>query len=63
MPIYLYKCNVCSSTVEKIQPIASEAPRTCTSCGSEGRMEKQISAPAGFKLKGTGWYQTDFKNR
>jgi putative FmdB family regulatory protein len=62
MPIYLYKCNSCKSTFEKIQNYDSVPPRQCVSCGSES-VEKQVSAPSGFRLKGSGWYETDFKGK
>lgn len=59
MPIYEYRCRDCGHEAEFLQKM-SEAPiSTCPSCGSEG-LEKLISA-AGFQLKGSGWYQTDFK--
>ena len=61
MPIYLYKCSRCKETVEKIQPVDSTPPSTCEHCNAHGTMEKQISAPASFILKGTGWYKTDFR--
>ena len=60
MPIYEYRCDVCGDELETIQKI-SEAPLThCPACGSEG-LRKKISA-AVFRLKGGGWYETDFKS-
>jgi putative FmdB family regulatory protein len=60
MPIYEYRCNVCGHTDEHLQKI-SEAPLTvCPACGKP-EYRKQLSA-AGFQLKGTGWYATDFKS-
>ena len=64
MPIFLYKCVKCGETVEKLQPNSSTPPpNRCESCGEIGTLEKQISAPSGFILKGNGWYKTDFKNQ
>lgn len=59
MPIYEYACGACGHTLEKLQKL-SESPLTdCPSCG-EASLQKQVSA-AGFRLKGGGWYETDFK--
>ena len=59
MPIYEYRCNVCGHQEEHLQKV-SEAPLTvCPACGKP-EYRKQLSA-AGFQLKGTGWYATDFK--
>lgn len=60
MPIYEYRCGACGHELEVLQKL-SEAPlKDCPSCG-QSRLSKLISA-AGFQLKGTGWYATDFKN-
>jgi putative FmdB family regulatory protein len=60
MPIYEYRCQACGFEKEFLQKL-SDAPITdCPSCG-QSAMSKLISA-AGFQLKGTGWYATDFKN-
>ncbi len=60
MPIYEYQCTSCGHSLEKLQKM-TDAPLTdCPSCG-EPALEKQISA-AGFRLKGGGWYETDFKS-
>lgn len=60
MPIYEYRCASCGFEQEVLQKI-SEAPLTdCPSCG-QAAFSKLISA-AGFQLKGTGWYATDFRN-
>ena len=62
MPIYEYECSACGHYLEAIQKI-SEAPLTdCPGCGAQGQLKKLVSA-AGFRLKGTGWYETDFKHR
>lgn len=59
MPIYEYKCKNCGATIEKIQKFSDEPLVTCKEC-SEDSLEKQISSTS-FKLKGKGWYETDFK--
>ncbi|MDR1423334.1 MAG: zinc ribbon domain-containing protein [Azoarcus sp.] len=60
MPIYEYRCEHCGFQKEHLQKM-SDAPLTvCPSCAAP-RYVKQISA-AGFQLKGSGWYATDFKN-
>ena len=60
MPIYEYQCGSCGEVTEAIQKF-SDAPLTdCGDCG-EPRLKKLLSAPA-FRLKGGGWYETDFKS-
>ncbi|WP_126453602.1 FmdB family zinc ribbon protein [Sulfuriflexus mobilis] len=60
MPIYEYACTECGHTMEALQKM-SDAPLTdCPVCG-KATLQKQISA-AGFRLKGGGWYETDFKS-
>ena len=60
MPIYEYLCDNCGHEQEAIQKL-SDAPLTdCDACGESG-LRKKISA-AGFRLKGGGWYETDFKS-
>lgn len=60
MPIYAYRCEDCGHTKDVLQKV-SDAPLTvCPSCGQES-FKKQLTA-AGFQLKGTGWYATDFRN-
>jgi putative FmdB family regulatory protein len=60
MPIYPYVCTACGHEFDALQKI-SEAPLTdCPACGESG-LRKRLTAPS-FKLKGTGWYETDFKN-
>jgi len=60
MPIYEYRCDDCGFQNEYLQKV-SEPPMTlCPSCGKEA-FRKLLSA-AGFQLKGSGWYVTDFKN-
>ena len=59
MPIYEYQCEACGHILETLQKI-SDAPLTkCPECG-EDALKKLISASA-FRLKGGGWYETDFK--
>jgi len=59
MPIYAYKCGSCGHAKDVLQKI-SDAPLTdCPACGSS-TFSKQLTA-AGFQLKGSGWYATDFK--
>ena len=61
MPIYEYRCAACGHQQEFLQKV-SDAPLTkCTACGKEA-FSKLLSA-AGFQLKGSGWYATDFKNK
>lgn len=60
MPIYAYKCGSCGHAKDVLQKI-SDAPLTeCPACGAEA-FSKQLTA-AGFQLKGSGWYVTDFRN-
>lgn len=60
MPIYEYECGDCGNRLEAIQKV-SDAPLTdCPTCG-QARLRRLVSA-AGFQLKGTGWYATDFKH-
>lgn len=60
MPIYEYLCNSCNAEKEHFQKMNDEPISTCPECGSTN-YNKMISA-AGFQLKGSGWYVTDFKN-
>lgn len=59
MPIYEYQCRACEHQLEAIQKISDEPLITCPACGKP-ELRKLISA-AGFRLKGGGWYETDFK--
>jgi len=61
MPIYEYACQNCGHQLEKIQKMADDPLTSCPECQQES-LQKQISA-AGFRLKGSGWYETDFKNK
>ena len=59
MPIYDYKCSNCEHQIEVIQKISDDPKTTCPKCNKES-LSKLISAPS-FRLKGSGWYETDFK--
>lgn len=59
MPIYAYQCQSCGFQKDHLQKMNDEPLSTCPSCGKENYV-KQLSA-AGFQLKGSGWYATDFK--
>ncbi|MCZ6804975.1 MAG: zinc ribbon domain-containing protein [Proteobacteria bacterium] len=61
MPIYEYKCDRCDHRLEILQKINEDPAKSCPECGEES-LRKLISAVA-FKLKGTGWYETDFKDK
>lgn len=59
MPIYAYRCSSCGFTKDVLQKLSAPALSDCPSCG-ESAFAKQLTA-AGFQLKGSGWYATDFK--
>ena len=59
MPIYEYQCQSCSHELEKLQKLSDAPLSLCPQCGKDALLRK-ISA-AGFRLKGGGWYETDFK--
>ena len=59
MPIYEYQCEACDHKMEKLQKLSDEPLKVCPIC-NELRLNKLVSA-AGFRLKGEGWYETDFK--
>ena len=61
MPIYEYTCEVCGHQLEALQKLSDPLLTDCPQCGKPA-LKKQISA-AGFRLKGSGWYETDFKNK
>ena len=60
MPIYAYRCSACGHAKDVLQKMSDPALTTCPSCGAES-FSKQVTA-AGFQLKGSGWYATDFRN-
>ena len=59
MPIYEYKCSHCGHQLEAIQKISDDPLLLCPNCDKNG-LKKQVTAPS-FRLKGSGWYETDFK--
>lgn len=59
MPIYEYRCESCGFQREILQKLNDAPLTTCTECGQES-FKKMLTA-AGFQLKGSGWYATDFK--
>ncbi len=59
MPIYEYQCQACGVELEVLQKMSDTPLLSCPSC-SKPALQKKISA-AGFRLKGGGWYETDFK--
>jgi len=59
MPIYAYRCAECGFAKDVLQKISDPVLTVCLSCGKE-TFKKQLTA-AGFQLKGTGWYVTDFR--
>ncbi len=59
MPIYEYRCQSCGHELEKLQRMNDPALADCPECGKNA-LKRLISA-AGFRLKGAGWYETDFK--
>lgn len=60
MPIYEYECKACGHQHEAIQKMSDDALTDCPECGKP-ELTRLISA-AGFRLKGGGWYETDFKS-
>lgn len=59
MPIYEYRCVNCDHAMEALQRMSDDPLKVCPSCGKE-TLSKMVSA-ASFRLKGGGWYETDFK--
>lgn len=60
MPFYEYQCQACGHEFEKLQKMSDAVLKDCPSC-SKPELKKMISAAA-FRLKGNGWYATDFKD-
>ena len=60
MPIYAYRCAACGHTKDVLRKMSDPPLADCPACGAP-RFEKQVTA-AGFQLKGSGWYVTDFRN-
>ena len=59
MPIYEYRCQECGHEMEKLQRMSDDPLTDCPACG-KSQLKRLVSA-AGFRLKGGGWYETDFK--
>ena len=59
MPIYAYRCGACGHAKDVLQKLSDPVLTTCPACGAEA-FSKQVTA-AGFQLKGSGWYVTDFR--
>ena len=59
MPIYEYQCGSCKHIFDELQKISDDPLKDCPEC-KEGQLKKLVSAPK-FRLKGAGWYETDFK--
>jgi len=60
MPLYEYRCDACEHEFEALQKMSDEALTDCSVC-NEATLRKLVSATA-FRLKGEGWYETDFKS-
>ena len=60
MPIYEYRCDSCGHQKEFLQRLSDKTLTQCPECGK--RSFNKLMSAAGFHLKGTGWYATDFKN-
>lgn len=60
MPIYEYRCAACEAYLEKLQRVTDAPITKCPECG-QPRLKRLVSL-AGFRLKGSGWYETDFKH-
>jgi putative FmdB family regulatory protein len=60
MPIYAYKCTACGHAKDVLQKMSDPLLTVCPACG-EASFQKQLTS-AGFQLKGSGWYVTDFRN-
>ena len=59
MPIYEYRCAACGHYLDALQKMSDAPLRKCPECG-KSKLQRLVSAPQ-FRLKGTGWYETDFK--
>lgn len=60
MPIYGYACKECAHTLDALQKLSDDPLLDCPECGKPA-LKRQLSAPR-FRLKGKGWYETDFKS-
>jgi len=61
MPIYEYQCTSCDSSFELMQKISDGPPKKCPLC--DHKEVRKLISKVGFQLKGTGWYETDFKDK
>ena len=61
MPIYEYRCSACGHHLEALQKMSEGPLRKCPECG-KSQLKRLVSASQ-FRLKGSGWYETDFKNK
>ena len=61
MPIYEYRCSACGHHLEALQKMTDSPLRKCPECG-KSQLKRLVSASQ-FRLKGSGWYETDFKNK
>ena len=61
MPIYEYQCSGCHHAFDVIQKMSDDPVTLCPACS--GNTAVKLVSAAGFQLKGTGWYATDFKNK
>jgi putative FmdB family regulatory protein len=61
MPIYEYRCGACGHHLEALQKMTDAPLRKCPECG-KSQLKRLVSASQ-FRLKGSGWYETDFKNK
>ena len=61
MPIYEYRCDQCGHQFEVLQKISDAPVKNCPKCNSNN--PRSLVSAAAFKLKGTGWYETDFKTK
>ena len=61
MPIYAYKCSACGHAQDVLQKISDQPLTVCPQCG-QSTYSKQVTA-AGFQLKGSGWYVSDFRDK
>src|SRR5262245_12200110 len=60
MPIYEYRCAACGHELDALQKLSDAPLKKCPECGKQ-KLARLVSAPS-FRLKGSGWYETDFKN-
>ncbi|MCL2844657.1 MAG: zinc ribbon domain-containing protein [Chitinivibrionia bacterium] len=63
MPTYTYKCEKCEKTFDKFESMSAEPLKVCIDENCKGDVKRLIGMGAGAILKGTGYYQTDFKNK